>query len=169
MKEQEIVQQSLFELAAALPDAVSVRTAGGDGDSSPPACILSWDSSRISVNGANPFGGILTDTTGDAIGEELHRYHRMKLDVTMRTYDEGLRDRWLSDVADHFLGFEYRAQDFDSDSFEWEVGDAEPRNNPVVEPDWYEGGLTIRFNYVSRIDRLADTLTSVQESVTSGN
>jgi hypothetical protein len=87
----------------------------------------------------------------------------MELDVSIRSYDEGKRDTWLSDVADHFLPYEYDATVFNADTTEWEVGDGQPRNNPVVEPDWYESGLTIRFKYVSRVEQDADTLTSVQE------
>jgi hypothetical protein len=52
---------------------------------------------------------------------------------------------------------------FHEDTFEWEVGDAEPRSNPAVEPDWYESGTMIRFKYVGRSVREAETLTSVQE------
>lgn len=165
MKEQDIVQLALGELQAALPDSVTTRTEGGDESSSPPLAILSWDSSRIQVNGANPYAETVTDESGDDIGEELHRYHTMTLDIMVRAYDEGQRDRWLSDVADHFLPFEYRAQDFNSDTFEWEVGNAEPRNNPVVEPDWYESGVVVRFNYVSRVTQEHDTLTAVDETV----
>jgi hypothetical protein len=87
----------------------------------------------------------------------------MVCDVVIRTYDEGRRDEWLSDAADHFLPFEYDASAFNSDTTEWEVGDAEPRSNPVVEPDWYESGVTIRFVYVSRVEQEAETLTAVQE------
>ena len=65
--------------------------------------------------------------TGEATGRELHRYHRMALDVTIRAYDEGDRDRWLSDVADAFLPYEYDAPACHSDTIEWEVGTATPR------------------------------------------
>ena len=164
MKEQEIVQQSLDVLADALPSSMTVRTDGGDGGAGPPLCILTWNAVRLPTeNGANPLGKILRDAGGSAIGRELHRYYRMELDVEIRAYDEGDRDNWLSDVIDHFLPYEYDATAFHPDTTEWEVGDAEPRSNPVVEPDWYESGAAIRFKYVSRVEQEADTLTSVQE------
>ena len=165
MNEQAIVQQSLSDINSALPAEVSVRTSGGDGAAGPPLAILDWDSTRLSENGANPLGDIVRDDAGDAVGFELHRYHQMNLDVTIRAYEEGDRDRWLSDVGDYFLEYEYDADAFDSDTTEWEVGDVEPRNNPVVEPDWYESGLVIRFKYVSRTQKSADALSAVQENV----
>jgi hypothetical protein len=87
----------------------------------------------------------------------------MELDIEIRAYDEADRDTWLSDVKDYFLPYEYDASAFHADTFEWEVGDAEPRSNPVVEPDWYASGLVVRFKYVSRVEQEASTLTSVQE------
>ncbi|OYR54908.1 hypothetical protein DJ70_12830 [Halorubrum halodurans] len=89
----------------------------------------------------------------------------MELDVTIRTYDESDRDVLLSDVADAFLPYEYDASVFHDDTTEWEIGDPSPRSNPVVEPDWYEGGLTIRFRYVSRVEQDASALTSTEYTV----
>ncbi|WP_229112846.1 hypothetical protein [Halapricum desulfuricans] len=89
----------------------------------------------------------------------------MELDVAIRSYDESERDVLLSDVMDAFLPYEYDSGEFHDDTFEWEVGNPAPRSNPVVEPDWYEGGLTIRFKYVSRVEQSAETLTSTSESV----
>lgn len=165
MNEQEIIQKAITELNSALPGYVAVRTGGGDSGAGPPLCILNWDSTRLNENGQNSLGRIVRDSAGDAIGREFHQYRRMELDVVIRAYDEGDRDTWLSDVAEYFLPYEYDADLFHSDTTEWEVGDAEPRSNPVVEPDWYEGGLVIRFRYVSRAVRFYDALTSVQESV----
>ena len=163
MKEQEIVQQTLAELNTALPASVSARTSGGDAGAGPPLCILDWNAVRLRENGAGPLGDLVRDGDGNVTGRELHRYYRMDLDVTVRTYDEGKRDVWLSDVADYFLAYEDNSALFHTDTFEWEVGDAEPRSNPAVEPDWYESGMMIRFKYVSRSVRDADALTSVQE------
>lgn len=164
MKEQAIIQQVRGDLQAALPASVGVRTAGGDGAAGPPLCIINWNSVRLpNENGANPYAGPTRDDSGAATGREFHRFHRMELDLTIRAYDEADRDSWLSDVADYFLPYEYDASVFDSDTTEWEVGDPEPRSNPVVEPDWYEAGIVVRFRYVSRVQREGDTLTSVQE------
>jgi hypothetical protein len=92
----------------------------------------------------------------------------MALDVTIRAYEEADRDVWLSDVEDAFSPFEYEPSLFHEDTTEWEIGEANPRSNPVVEPDWYEGGLTIRFKYVSRVLHDADRLTSVQDGQNGG-
>ncbi|UBF22603.1 SPP1 gp17-like tail completion protein [Halorubrum tailed virus 25] len=165
MKEQDIIFNALSDLEAALPVNYTVRTRGGDAGAGPPLCILGWDSIRLSENGANPLAGVLRDESGTATGKEFHRYHQMELDVTIRTYDESDRDTLLSDVADAFLPYEYDADEFHEDTTEWKVGNPTPRTNPVVEPDWYEGGLTIRFKYVSRVQQNADALTSIDYTV----
>lgn len=165
MKEQEIVFKIRADLARSLPTVYRVRTRGGDASASPPLCLIDWNSVRISENGANPFARPLRDGTGAATGRELHRYHRMELDVAIRTYDESERDLLLSDVVDAFLPYEYDSSAFHEDTAEWEVGNPTPRSNPVVEPDWYEGGLTIRFKYVSRVQQDDNSITSISKSV----
>ena len=165
MKEQDIIFQARSEIEAALPSKFSVRTSGDDKSAHPPLCILNWDSSRRSINGHNSFGKVIRDENGNATGRELHRYHLMELDIRIRTNDESERDTLLSDIVDAFLPYEYDPSDFHEDTTEWEIGNPTPRSNPVVEPDWYEGGVTARFLYVSRVEQSADTLTSTQESV----
>lgn len=144
---------------------MTVRTEGGDSGAGPPLCILSWSTSRLSENGANPLAAVLRDESGAATGREFHRLYEMELDVTIRADDEGDRDTWLSDVADAFTPYEYDSSLFHEDTTEWMVGNAQPRSNPVVEPDWYEGGLVIRFRYVSRVQRAADALTTIDRTV----
>jgi hypothetical protein len=169
VNEQEIIFKIVSDLRAALPAVMQVRTRGGDATGKPPLCLLDWDSARIGENGANPFADTLRDSvTGDAIGRELHRYHRMELDVVIRTYDESNRDILLSDVIDAFLPYEYDSSAFHDDTTEWEVGSPTPRSNPIVEPDWYEGGLTIRFKYVKRVETAENTLTSIQDGSNGG-
>ena len=166
MNEQEIVFKARSDLEAALPSDFSVRTRGGDSNASPPLCLLEWDSVRLSENGSNPFAGVIRDeSTGDATGRELHGYHQMELDVAIRTYEESDRDLLLSDVSAAFLPYEYDSSAFHEDTTEWEIGSPSPRSNPVVEPDWYEGGLTIRFKYVSRVEQEADALSSTDNTV----
>jgi hypothetical protein len=92
----------------------------------------------------------------------------MELDVVIRTYDESNRDILLSDVIDAFLPYEYDSSAFHDDTTEWEVGSPTPRSNPIVEPDWYEGGLTIRFKYVKRVETAENTLTSIQDGSNGG-
>lgn len=166
MKEQEIIFNVVADVQAALPAEYPVRTAGGDASASPPVCIIGWDSSRLPYEGGhNPLAGILRDESGTATGRELHRYHEMEIDVELRTYDESERDVLLSDVMDAFLPYEYDPESFHSDTTEWQVGNPTPRTNPVVEPDWFEGGLDIRFKYVSRVEQTASSLTGTDETV----
>lgn len=169
MKEQDIIFRILDEVEAVLPTEVTVRTSGGDASAGPPLCILSWDSTRLPYEGGHrPIGGKTVDeTTGDQTGEELHRYHLMELDFTIRVREEGDRDRLLSRVIDAFLPFEAYSDLFHEDTTEWEVGGGSPRSNPVVEPDWYDGGLSIRFKYVSRVQRPGSPLLSVDEGENS--
>lgn len=170
MNEQDILFKSISDLKAVLPENMTVRTRGGDSDASPPLCLIDWDSVRINENGANPFAGTLRDEiTGNPVGREFHRYHQMELDIEIRTYDESERDLLLSDVMDAFLLYEYDSSAFHEDTTEWEVGSPTPRSNPVVEPDWYEGGLTIRFKYVSRVQQEAENLVSVEDNSAENN
>jgi len=165
VNEQEIIFKVISDLEAALPADYRVRTRGGDAPANPPLCLVEWDSTRLSENGANPFGGFVRDQAGDATGRELHRDRLMSLDVELRTYNESDRDLLLSDVEDAFLPYEYDASNFHEDTTEWEIGAASPRSNPVVEPDWYEGGLDIRFKYVKRTVQGADPLETVQRNI----
>jgi hypothetical protein len=165
VNEQDIVFKAVSDLEAALPAKYRVRTRGGDSPAGPPLCLLDWDSTRINENGANPFADYTRDQTGDADGRELHRYRIMTLDVEIRTYDESERDVLLSDVEDAFSPYEYDSSAFHQDTTEWEVGAATPRSNPVVEPDWYEGGVDIRFKYVKRTEQGADSLETIQRTV----
>lgn len=166
MKEQEIIFKSVSTLRSMLPAGIGVRTRGGDQSGKPPVCILDWDSTRLGENGSNPYAGLIRDPVTDkAVGRELHRYHRMELDIEIRTYDESDRDILLSDVADAFLPYEYDASGFHDDTFEWEVGNPTPRSNPVVEPDWYSGGLTVQFKYVGRVEQNDESLTSIEQSI----
>lgn len=165
MREQDIIFEAISDLNAALPEEFEVRTGGGDESGKPPLCILNWESQRLNENGSNPLAAILRDGAGNATGREFHRYYLMELYLIIRADDEGSRDLFLSDVADAFLPYEYDSSAFDDDTTEWEVGNPKPRSNPVFEPDWYEGGLTIRFKYVSRVEQDADSLTSIPQSV----
>jgi hypothetical protein len=168
VNEQDIIFKSISDLETALPSKFNVRTPGGDASGSPPLCILRFEATRINENGINPLADVLRDNSGNAIGMEFHRYHRAELDIEIRTYDESERDLLLSDVMDAFLPYEYDSSGFHKDTTEWEIGSPSPRSNPVVEPDWYEGGLTIRFTYVSRVEQTADPLTSIQDGSSGG-
>lgn len=169
MKEQEVIFQAIFELEAALPDTYTVRTRGGDASGKPPLCLLGWSSNRLRYEGGqNPFAAVIRQADGTAVGREHHRYHQMELDVAIRTYDESERDIRLSDVMDAFLPFEYDSDGFHPDTTEWVVGDPTPRSLSVIEPDWYEGGLTIRFKYVSRVQQTASALTSIEDGENGG-
>lgn len=165
MNEQEIIFAAIDDLEAVLPANYRVRTAGGDAPAGPPLCVLEWDSTRISENGANSFGKFTRDIDGNVTGRELHRYRLMTLDVEIRTYDESERDLLLSDVEDQFSPYEYDSSGFHEDTTEWDIGGATPRSNPVVEPDWYEGGLTIRFKYVKRTEQQAVSLGTIQQNI----
>ena len=168
MNEQEIIFEMLLEIQSALPSGVAVRTAGGDAGASPPLCIVEWDSIRLPYEaGHRSVAGLVEDQSGNPVGEEFHRYHQMEIDIEARAYDESDRDTWLSDVADAFLIYESYADLFDEDTFEWQVGEIQPRSNPQVEPDWYEGGVTIRFKYVSRAQRTVDPLAEIVEGENS--
>lgn len=169
MREQDVIFEAISQLEAALPSTVAVRTRGGDAVGSPPVCILDWNTIRLPTeNGHNPFAAVTRDSDGTATGREFHRYYLMEMEVVVRAYDESDRDTWLSDVVDAFLPFEYDPAPFHTDTTEWEVGNASPRSNSVVEPDWYEAGLELSFTFVSRVQQTADPLSSVVDGPNGG-
>jgi hypothetical protein len=166
VNEQEVTQQFLTHLNDALPSGVSARTDGGDEESTPPYVILRWRASRIpDENGANPFADYTRDLDGNATGREFHQYFEYVADCVVRSYDEDERDSLLDAIDSAFLPYEYDSAMFHADTGEWRIGGAEPRANPVVEPDWYEGGKVIRFKYLKRVTQAADTLTSTQQNI----
>ncbi|WP_200531625.1 hypothetical protein [Halorubrum sp. LN27] len=167
MNEQEAIQQFLAALDSALPAEVGVRTAGGDGDAKPPYVVVRWRSERLpDENGANPFADFTRDSqTGTATGREFHQYFEFTADCVVRVYDEGDRDVYLDQIDDAFLPYEYDSSAFHDDTAEWRVGGSEPRSNPVVEPDWYEGGKVVRFKYVKRVTQAADALGTTQRNI----
>lgn len=167
MNEQDIITQFLSDLTYSLPPNVEARTDGGDENTNPPYVIVRWRSERLrGENGTNPFAGVTRDpVAGNATGRELHQYFEFVADCVVRTYDESERDVLLDAVDDSFLPYEYDSELFHPDTAEWRVGGAEPRSNPAVEPDWYEGGKVVRFKYVKRVTQTTDTLGATQHNI----
>lgn len=166
MREDQIIAQLRSELQAATPDNVDVRTSGGDQDVDPPEIVLQWDSSRLAdFNGHTPLSGRTRDNSGNATGNEYQMYFSMEVNCVLRYYDEVDRDTALDSLHSYFLPFERDSDKFDADTFEWEVGTESPQENPVVEPDWYETGLLVSFNYVKRATETKDAITSVDTTI----
>lgn len=168
MNEQAAIQKVLADLGTALPAEVGVRTAGGDEAAKPPYVVVRWRSARLpDENGANPFADVTRDGSGEADGREFHQYFEFTADCVVRVYDEGDRDVYLDLIDEAFLPYEYDSSAFHADTAEWRVGGSEPRSNPIVEPDWYEGGKILRFRYVKRVTQGADALTSTTKTISS--
>lgn len=144
-----------------------VRTVGGDQDIDPPEVILEWRSPRLQqYNGANSLGGFTTDQSGDQTGREYHRYYRMQVDCIARSYDEEEMHDILTNIQNGLAKYEYDASLFDADTSEWDVGDLSPRNNPVVEPDWYESGVMVEFNLLEKSTETADAIETINREDT---
>lgn len=165
MKKQEVIFALIDTLETALSGGVTVRTRGGDGSAAPPAVILDWSTSRLDENGHKPLAGYVRDGNDNVTGLEFHRYYEMTADFTVRADTEAERDSLLEQVGDAFLPYEYDSDPFDPDTTEWTVGDDSPRSVPVVEPDWYEGGIVVYFKFVTETTQSADSLDSVTENV----
>lgn len=171
MKEQDIIAKVVTLLTNNFP-SFNVQTVGtdeGDGEVSLPALVVKWDTERRSeYQGHDGIAGYTRDTNGDVTGAKYQRYHRMELDIEVKSKDEGERDVTLSDVQDLFLPFERDSGRFHSDTFEWEVGSVKPRNNPVIEPDWYQAGITVRLRFVHEVvDNDVDVLEAVNETISN--
>ena len=165
MNKQEVVFALIDRLEAVLSGDVAVRTRGGDGSAAPPAVILDWSTIRLDENGHNPLAGYTRDSNDHVTGLEFHRYYEMTADWTVRADTEAERDSLLDQVGDAFLPYEYDSAPFHPDTTEWRVGNDSPRSVPVVEPDWYEGGIPVYFRFVTETTQSADSLDSVTEDV----
>lgn len=167
MKEQDVVFQLIDELEAALPSAVAVRTAGGDQDIDTPEAILSWSTTRVpDGNGHSSFGDYITDVNGNHVGIEYHAYWEMEADVLVRTQSESDRDTYIDDVHSQFIPYEHYKASFHKDTRLWDVGPVGPRENAAIEPDWYEGGCTISFEFLKRTEVTGmDAIESVEKNI----
>lgn len=169
MNEQDIIQTFLSHLDSLLPPGIRARTDGGDENSQPPYVIVNWRTARLdNENGTNPFADFTRDpVSGDATGREFHQYNEFTADCVVRAYNEGERDTLLDAIDTAFLPYEHDSSLFHEDTAEWTIGGSEPRSNPVVEPDWYEGGKVVRFKYVKRVTTGASALTSTDKTISS--
>lgn len=153
MEQHAIISQMVDEVSAATPGAVDVRTDGGDQDTDIPEVIIRWSATRLqNENGHNSVGGYIYDNNDNQIGIQHHVYYRMNIEFILRWYDEIERDQTADDIIGALLPYETDADKFNADTTEWELGDVSPRNNAVMEPDWYESSLNVSFKYVKRVD-----------------
>lgn len=169
MREDEILAQLVTELEGATPSGTDVRTTGGDQDAGPGEVVLDWDTTRLpQANGHSSFAGYVTNNSGDIIGIEHHLYFRMEVDCRVRQDSELDRDTVVHDVHTALAPYERDATAFDPDTREWEIASSGPRETNVIEPDWYEGGVLVRFEYVKRAEQtsgLPDTIQDIQTTV----
>lgn len=169
MKEDDIVAQLINELEAATANNVDVRTMGTDQEVDPPELILDWNKTRLDGhNGHNSFGDYIKNDSGQTVGIEHHIYSQMEVDIIARSYDELERDQLLDTTELAFLHYEYDSDRFNRDTAEWDIGSRGPRENPVIEPDWFEAGIVVSFDYLKRKDDTsvpAEPIETIQDSV----
>jgi len=165
MKEQDIIFKVIDILETNFSD-FDVQTEGGGGDASLPAINVSWSSQRRpDIGGHDILSGYTRDSGGNVTQVHLNHYYQIEIDFEVQSYDEGLRDNTLNDIQAKFIEYEWKPDDFHQDTFEWVVGEVSPRNNPVIEPDWYEAGLVVTFNFVKEVVKDADGMEAITESV----
>lgn len=164
MKEKFILRDIIDDLDAATASGVDVRTVGGDQDVDPPEIVIDWNAPRLSrYGGHNNRGGFTTDVDGNKDGYEFHQYYRMEADCIIRSEDEEEMTDLANTVQDTFAPYEHDASLFDVDTAEWEVGSQSPRENAVLEPDWYQIGVPLEFVFVRRSTATEDTLETINK------
>lgn len=165
MREDEILAKLIDILDTETANDVSVQTAGldaVDNDAALPAIIIDWRATRIpDAPGHNSRGGVTTDNNGDKDGHEHHSYWSFEADCLLRYQDEVERDKVAHNIQQAFMPYETSPENFNKDTTEWEIGSSGPRNNSVVEPDWYQSGVLITFDYVKRSTEDADVIDTV--------
>ncbi len=176
MNEKEAIWRTVEVLKDALPDDITVRTEGGGEFMELPCVIVSWSQRRLDrLHGNNPYAGTVYDEDGNAVGRVLHAYYEMRLDLWIKTYDdepirmrdggswgEEGRDDITNMVSEIFIPFEYDAELFHEDAFEFQVEDALSRADPTQEPNWMETDQVVTFRYLKKIiDADVDYLDSI--------
>lgn len=180
MNEKEAIWRTVEVLKESLPEDITVRTEGGGEFMEFPCVIVSWSTRRLDrLHGNNPYAGTEYDENGEAVGRVLHAYFEMRLDLWVKTYDdEPIRQReegsWGEEgrdditnmVHEAFLPFEYDAEAFHPDTFEFQVEDALSRAEPTQEPNWMETDQVVTFRYVKElVDTSVDPISSIDWDV----
>lgn len=162
------VKIALREHALGVADSdFGIRFDGGNQDADLPEIVIGYSETRTPErNGHNSFGGYVTDSNDIKVGIEYHGYWSVEVEFAVRSYRESAMDQTINDIVTSFLPFEYDAREFHVDTEQWEVGEIEPRHNAVVEPDWYENAVIVRFNYLKRQEVTGmDTIENIPKSV----
>jgi hypothetical protein len=166
MHEVDILTELVDKVQAATPSDVDVRLEGGDQDVNIPEAILSWSAEREpDYAGHRPQTDILRDQQGNAVGIEDHMYFTMSVEVLLRFYDEIQKDQVANDIHFAFAPYERAPDMFDADTFGWQVGNVEPRGNPVMEPDWYVSAVRMTFGYIKRKEAPPETVPGYIENI----
>lgn len=167
MNEEEIAAQLVSEIDDATDSDVNVMTIGDDDKVTPPDVVIDWTTTRVSgANGHKSIGGYITDGDGNKTGIEHHTYWSFEADCIARSYSEQARDEYLRSIQDAFIPYEESPAAFHVDTREWEVGTSGLRENSFIEPDWYEAGILVSFQYLRRTDETGrDTLEQVDDTV----
>jgi len=162
MKKKTVIQDLLAFVAQEVGSGVNVRTTGGDQDADPPEVILDYRESRISnANGHSPHVDDIEDENGYKVAKEYHSYWAAEADFQLRYYSEMKRDEMTDSVQAAFLPLEDNSDLFHEDTREWEVGSSGPRENSVIEPDWYSQGILVEFEYVKKTTAEAQPLEEI--------
>lgn len=167
MNETDIIGQFVTELDSITPSEFDVRTRGGEQNADPPEVIINWQTNRvINANGHNSFGEVLTDSNGNYTGVEHHAYFEMVVDITVRSTDEVERDTVIDTIHENYIPYETNASSFDRDTRLWRVGTVNTNQTQFVEPDWYDAGLIVRFEFMKRADETGkDHIADIPQDV----
>lgn len=169
VREHEILPKIISDIESEVGGSVDVRVTGQDAidnNVSLPEVIIDWRASRLPLeNGHNSHGSVNYDNSGDKTGYEHHSYWSFQADCLIRYYDEIERDKVADSVQMAFLPYESNAEAFHKDTREWQIGAAEQRPMLAVEPDWYEWGVVVEFEYLKRVDEPQDTIETVNDTV----
>lgn len=165
MREDEILPKIVSDIEAEVASDVEVYTSGHDAVDAkvdPPEVVIDWQATRLpNAGGHTARQAYTTDANGDKNKYEHHSYWEFRADCLIRYEDEIKRDKIAHNIQMAFLPYEGDATKFNADTREWEIGSTEPRPMLSVEPDWYENGIVVSFEYIKRTTEDADIIGTV--------
>lgn len=168
MKDSDIINQVRGLLVAALPAGTTIRTPdGGPDEKDLPEVIIHWSRDRVDDHGHDTFSHFTYDVNGKPVAAVHHRYYEMSIRLEITSLDELQVADFGDAIEDAFFPFEGDSAAFDPATYQWYVGDISPRNNPVVEPGWFEATQAISFRFKKALtDTNITTLDTIQHNIT---
>lgn len=163
MTPSEAKQFALQQIRA--QTALPVRAGGYGQQIEVPSVEVTVNSdTRTAGGGHQSYAGETVDAQGVATGLIKHFYHRLTLEVRVRSKDEKEADDELYAICSHFEAHEDTPHVLDADLHRVAVDSQQGGPLMFVEPSWTEVARLVEIEYVDRVTESGEPIESVSES-----